>query len=620
MTLGGTAHGASRVSSAAIGSLPERQQPGTFSVAGGAVDVAVVIVSYQSAADLPVLIRSLRVEAAQLKIRVIVADNASTDGSADVARGEPDVIVVESGGNVGYAAGINAAMSRVGEAASVLVLNPDLTLDPGCLMALLARLRSAPSVGVVVPKILDPAGAIYRSLRREPNLVRAASDAVFGRRWLSRPEFLSEFVRDDRAYASARPVDWATGAAMLVSRAAWDVIGQWDEHFFLYSEETDYCRRARIAGLSIWYEPAAVVRHRQAGSGSSDALTALVIVNRLRYIEKYLPQSAFLHRIILVVHEQLRRRDPTHALARHALWSRRRWESLPGARVDVPSPSLFPPASVIIPAHNESAVIERTLAPLIPLIESGALEVIVSCNGCSDDTAAKAGRHPGVTVLQSPHASKISAINSADAVATRWPRLYLDADIEASPAALVGTVRALTGDGILAARPEFRYDTSGSTPLVRAYFRARRRMRTTSNAMWGAGLYGLSQAGHAILGAFPDVMADDLYIDQLFPPGRKRVVAGPSVVVRTPRTTRSLLQVMTRARRGPAQQAIDTGPPTARELIRTVTGIRAAVDAACFATLAVTARRRARPSVQRGGGRRSPGWERDESSRVGVDV
>lgn len=593
--------------------------PRTFAGADDPADVAVVVVSYQSAGDLPALINSLRDEAHDVRIRVIVADNASTDGSADVARSEPGVIVVETGGNLGYAAGINAAMSHAGDAQAVLVLNPDLTLDRGSVTALLARLRTSPRVGIVVPKILDAAGTLYQSLRREPSLVRTTADAVLGHYWLTRPEWLSEFVRNDHQYLCARTIDWATGAAMLVDRSVWDVVGQWDERFFLYSEETDFFRRVRVAGFAVWYEPAATVRHRQGGSGASDELTALVVVNRLRYMEKHHPQSAWLHRMIMIVHEEIRRGDPTHALARRALWSRSRWELLPGRRVDTPLPADFPTASVVIPAHNEGTVIDRTLAPLAELAAAGVLEVIVSCNGCIDDTAARASRYPGVTVLETNEASKILALNVADAVASRWPRLYMDADIETSPGALAGVIRTLDGEGVLAARPEYRNDVMGADTVVRSYYRARNRIPSMSESMWGAGVYGLSRAGHSVLGRFPPFIADDLYVDQLFPPGRKRIVSGPSVVVRAPRTTRALLRVMTRARRGPAEQSVDTGASTLRELTRTVTGIRTAVDAACYAALATLARQRVRLLNRQGGRRGSITWERDDSSRVDTD-
>lgn len=591
------------------------RERGAFCISSGPVDVAVVIVSYQSAADLPGLLESLRVEAVDLKMRVVVAGNCSTDGSIDLASNEPDITVVGTGENLCYAAAINVAMSHVGEAPAILVLNPDLTVDAGCVSALLSRLREAPAVGIVVPKILDPSGRLFRSLRREPGLLRAAADAALGSRWLFRPGWLSESVRDDPPYSSAQEIDWATGAAMLVARPAWDLIGQWDEHFFLCFAQADFCRRARNVGISTWYEPAATVRHKPARPRASDTLAAQANADRLRYVEKHQPHTARLHRILFLL-QRLTQGDHTGVHARKEPWSRPRRSFSSGPNADAPPQSRFPSACVIIPAYNESAVIDRTLASLAQLAQDGTLEVIISCNGCTDDTAARARRYPGVIVLETDEASKVVALNAADAVASKWPRLYLDADIEVSPEALFGTIHALCGGGILAARPEFRYDSEGASAPVRAYLRARQRMPSMSQGMWGAGVYGISRAGHEVLGAFPSVTADDLYVDGLFPPGRKRVVTGPPVIVRAPRSAGALLQVLARARRGSAEQAIDTGGSTLRELSRTVTGLSTAADAACYAAFAVLARRR----TQRSRRQNEPGrvvWERDDSTRVG---
>jgi hypothetical protein len=128
-----------------------------------------------------------------------------------------------------------------------------------------------------------------------------------------------------------------------------------------------------------------------------------------------------------------------------------------------------------------------------------------------------------------------------------------------------------------------------------------------SGAMWGAGVYGLSEAGHRILGEFPQVIGDDLLIERSFKPGRKYLASGPAVVVRIPRRVGDLIGVLSRSRRGPAEQSLDTGRASVRELLRTVTGPASAVDAICYTLLAAAGRRRAR--------RTTLGWERDRSSR-----
>jgi GT2 family glycosyltransferase len=583
-----------------------------------APDLAVLIVSYQSAADLRVLLDSLRAEAIGRCVRVIVADNASTDGSVDIARAAGDVIVVETGGNLGYAAGLNAAMAHVGEAPTILVLNPDVVLEPGCIAALENRMRVS-RAGIVVPRMLGADGAISYSLRYEPGLMRTFGDALLGSRWLSRRRWPSESVRLERAYALAHRIDWATGAAMLVDRAAWDAVGQWDERFFLYSEETDFLHRARREGFDVWFEPTATVRHRGGGSGSSDELLALMRVNQVRYVEKHRPRTAWLHRLLLVVHHELRRSDPTQALARRTLRRRALWSSLPAARFDIVDPAAFPSASVIIAACKESCGIARTLAPLAALAASGALEVIVACHGCSDDTANTAKRFAGVTVIELGDASRVAAMNAGDEVATRWPRLYLSADIEVNPAALAMAIRALGGDGIFAARPAFRIDAEGASPAVRAYLRARYRMPSMSQALGGAGVYGLSRTGHDRLGSFPAATADGLLVDRLFAPGRKRVLSGPAVTVRMPRTAEGLLAALVRSRSATAEPSLDTGPLSLRELIGTIDGPKSGVDAAYFVGFALAARyrtaRTARRTMHAGLTRSARAWERDDSTR-----
>jgi GT2 family glycosyltransferase len=576
----------------------------------GFVEVAVVVVSYNSADDIRTLLGDLRREAGTTLLRVIVADNSSADGTLPMLTEHPDVIAVPTGGNLGYSGAINVAMRHVGDAESILVLNPDLRLDERAIPRMLRRLRSDARIGAVVPLLRDADGDLSFSLRREPTVLRAASDAILGRLWKTRPAALSEYDRSPESYAWAHSVDWATGAALLISARAASDIGEWDERFFLYSEETDFQRRLRECGWMIFFEPAAAATHRQGGSGESPDLVALLAVNRVRYIEKYSPRLAGVFRLAVALGEHLRFRDPSRSRAREVLRRRSRWADLPSGGRDAVPDTYFPSASIIIPAHNEAEVIERTLRPFASLAAAGRLEIVVACNGCTDDTAERARSFPGVRVVETDVASKTAALNLADANATRWPRVYLDADIEASPEALMPVIHALAQGRFLAGRPSFVADTRGASFWVRAYFRARGRMPSTSRALWGAGVYALGIRGHARLGSFPAVTADDLYVDRLFGAEEKAFPATAPVSVRMPLTPVALLQVLTRARRGPAQQGVDTASSTLRELVRTVSGPVAAFDALIYASFALAARKRA------GGTTTSAAWERDETTRT----
>jgi exopolysaccharide biosynthesis WecB/TagA/CpsF family protein len=585
--------------------------PGRFTGPDGAADAVVVVVTYNSGHGIGSLLASLREETADLTLRVLVADNSSTDGTLSRVRSaHPDVIAFATGGNLGYSGGINAAMRRAGDAATVVVLNPDVTVERGSLVAMMHRLRSS-RAGAVVPRLLDEDGETSRSLYREPSLANALGDALVGCRFPDRPGWLAGTDYNPESYAHPHTVHWATGAALMVRRSLADSLA-WDESYFLYSEEVDYFRGLRTMGETVWYEPAAVMTHAGAGSGTSPELNALLAVNRVRYFRKYhsAPHAAVFHGAV-VLSELLRCWKPDRRGVLRTVLDENSWSALPGATRD-PVPAAFPEGSVIIPAHNEAGVIARTLAPLAPLAAAGKIEVIVACNGCSDDTAAIARSFEGVQVLEIDRPSKPAALNAGDDAATLWPRLYLDADVRISANAVRDVLTALAPGGPLAARPAVEFDLQDAHPLIHSYYRTRLRLPSARNRLWAGGAYGLSKQGRERFGAFPDLTADDLFVDRLFAADEKAVLDVDPVVISPPRTPKAQVQVLHRVYRGNAEQnGAAGGRSTARqtlgEVLRSVRGPLSAVHAAVYLGFAVAGRR----------GAAGPGtWERDESSRT----
>lgn len=270
-------------------------------------------------------------------------------------------------------------------------------------------------------------------------------------------------------------------------------------------------------------------------------------------------------------------------------------------------------ATVIIPAHNEAGVIARTLGPLAAAIVRGELEVIVVCNACTDDTARIAAGFVGVQVISTDVASKTHAMNLGDDHASGWPRIYLDADIVATPTSILDTARLLAEGPFLAARPPARYDTDNSAALVRSYYRARSRVPSLHQSLWGAGVYALSARGHERIGRFPDIKGDDLWVDRSFARGEKMIVPTRAVVVRAPRTMGALRSI-TRRNVGGSREPAPSGRPavtsssTIHELARSIRGPFSAFDAAVYAILAASARFNASRTIIR--------WERDDTSRV----
>lgn len=287
-----------------------------------------IVVSFRSGRDLPGLISSIDAAVSDCSWHLVIVDNAGEDLSAGLPV-DQRITVVDAGGNLGFSGGINVGLRAAPAARWTLFLNPDLILHPGSVSALL----SVPAEAVAsVPRIVDGAGVRQNSLRREPSLLRAIGEAVFGDRWPSRPAALSETVRDEAAYATTHSIEWATGAILAVRTEAVIGTGPWDaERFFMYSEETDYARRLREGARPIIYVPAAAVEHRAGGSGTSPDLDALLEVNKVRYYAKWhgsVAAAAF--GAVTLLRNALRLHRPGARAAVRALLSSRARASLPG--------------------------------------------------------------------------------------------------------------------------------------------------------------------------------------------------------------------------------------------------------------------------------------------------
>jgi N-acetylglucosaminyl-diphospho-decaprenol L-rhamnosyltransferase len=249
----------------------------------GELRVAAVIVTYNSADVLDDCLRSLS-EQGMPTAAVVVADNASTDKTRDIAEdfAALPVRVVDLGRNAGYAAGINAGIAALDLDCldAVLVLNADCQVLPGALSVLASALYRS-GHGIVVPRLVLPDGSTQRTLRRRPTVGRALVEALLPGHLAGRVGSLGEVITDPQVYERPGVTAWATGAAMLFSVSALREIGPWDESFLLYSEETEYCLRAADKGWRTWYEPAAVFQHIGGESDTNPRLASLMTVNKV---------------------------------------------------------------------------------------------------------------------------------------------------------------------------------------------------------------------------------------------------------------------------------------------------------------------------------------------------
>jgi N-acetylglucosaminyl-diphospho-decaprenol L-rhamnosyltransferase len=231
--------------------------------AAGAAAVAVVIVTYDSAQDLPACLPSLARAADGRELDVLVVDNASRDGSAEVARSLA-VKVLENPVNQGYARAINRG-ARLTAAPWLLVANPDITLAPTALARLLDTAAADPGIGCVGPHLVNPDGSDYPTGRRFPSILVGALHALLGTVWPGNPATRRYHMTGvDRSVPIQ--VDWVSGACMLLRRAAFDQVGGFDEGYFMYNEDMDLCLQLGRAGWRVVFDPGALVVHRVGGS------------------------------------------------------------------------------------------------------------------------------------------------------------------------------------------------------------------------------------------------------------------------------------------------------------------------------------------------------------------
>jgi N-acetylglucosaminyl-diphospho-decaprenol L-rhamnosyltransferase len=240
--------------------------------------VDAVVVSYNSRETLRACVEPLTEIPG---VAVTVVDNDSADGSLATIADLP-VRAIASGRNGGFSFGCNLG-ARGGDAPYVLFLNPDARMEAAGLDALTGALDADPSVALAGPRLLDGDGALMHSMRRFPRVTSTWAQALFVHRLLPRARWTDELDRRAEHYDRPARPEWVSGACMLVRRSVFEELGGFDEGFFLYSEDTDLCRRIRDRGLEIAYEPGAVVRHRGGHSAPRSGLLAVLAASRSRY-------------------------------------------------------------------------------------------------------------------------------------------------------------------------------------------------------------------------------------------------------------------------------------------------------------------------------------------------
>ncbi|HEX3266725.1 MAG TPA: glycosyltransferase family 2 protein [Gaiellaceae bacterium] len=216
--------------------------------------VSVVVVTFNALPWIERALESVR------GYETIVVDHGSTDGTLELVRERfPEARLIEQE-NKGLGGGSNAGM-RVASGAYFLLLNSDAWALDDAVERLAAFAGDHPEAAVVGPKLLNPDGSLQRSVRGFPTVWRLATEYLFLRKLAPRSRALNAFYGAGFDHEEVREAEFLMGACLLVRREAADTVGLFDEDFFMFSEETDWCYRFRQAGWKVLFTPEAEFVH-----------------------------------------------------------------------------------------------------------------------------------------------------------------------------------------------------------------------------------------------------------------------------------------------------------------------------------------------------------------------
>jgi hypothetical protein len=255
--------------------------------------IAVISVLYSGGAGQELWARALesagREAPPDVAVDLIAVDNSPGPDPGAVPEGAR---VIRPGRNVGFAAGCNLGLEAAAGSDLVVLLNPDVELEPGFL-AQVAALMWPADVAARGPKVVTPAGEIEQSARGFPS----ARTGVLGRtsllaRLAPRNRFVQRELRAEPEWGT-RDVDWVSGACLIAPRQRFESVGRLDDGYFMYWEDADWCRRAHDRGMRVEYEPGLTAVHHQGSSSASRPLMSIVAFHRsaFRYWRLHVSRS-----------------------------------------------------------------------------------------------------------------------------------------------------------------------------------------------------------------------------------------------------------------------------------------------------------------------------------------
>jgi len=235
------------------------------------LDLSIIIVSWNVREHLERCLGSIYAGPIEgITLETWVVDNASRDGSIEMVREIfPQVKVIPNQVNLGFTRANNQAIGE-SQGRYILLLNPDAQVMAGALEAMVAHMETHPRLAALGPRLLNPDGSVQSSRRRFPTLATGFLESTPLQQWFPHSRTMRRYYLEDRSDDEEQRVDWVTGACIMLRRQALEEVGLLDENFFMYSEELDWCYRAKAVGWEVGYLPNAQVIHYGGRSSAQE--------------------------------------------------------------------------------------------------------------------------------------------------------------------------------------------------------------------------------------------------------------------------------------------------------------------------------------------------------------
>ena len=260
------------------------------------MDLSIIIVSWNTKDLLKKCLESVLAETKGLDFEVFVVDNGSQDGSAKMGeKNFSQVKLIENRSNLGFAQANNQAIEK-SRGKYILLLNPDTVILGNTLRKMIDFLESHPEVGILGPKILNPDGSLQPSCRTFPTLASQALILLKLHNFLPGLPPIKKYYMLGWDHSETKEVDQVMGSCFMIKKKLIDEIGLLDESYWIWFEEVDFCKRARLAGWKTYFLPdVSIIHHKAKAFEQLSPIKKQIRLNRsmLRYFKKFHSTSSY---------------------------------------------------------------------------------------------------------------------------------------------------------------------------------------------------------------------------------------------------------------------------------------------------------------------------------------